>query len=58
MKKVNLSEKVQLDKEIISKLTAEQLSELEGGAQQGLSCITGDNSCKSKVIEAEADASL
>ncbi|WP_200890830.1 class I lanthipeptide, partial [Pedobacter lusitanus] len=53
----NLSEKVQLDKEIISKLTQEQLSELEGGAKQGLSCITGDNSCKTKSIEAE-EASL
>ncbi|MGY0034946.1 class I lanthipeptide [Pedobacter sp. NJ-S-72] len=53
MKKVNLSEKVQLDKEIISKLTEDQLSELEGGAQQGLSCVTGNNSCKTKSIEAE-----
>ncbi|WP_221450872.1 class I lanthipeptide, partial [Pedobacter cryoconitis] len=31
MKKVNLSEKVQLDKEIISKLNDDQLKELEGG---------------------------
>ncbi|WP_348621131.1 class I lanthipeptide [Pedobacter lusitanus] len=56
MKKVNLSEKVQLDKEIISKLTEEQLGELEGGAKQALSCIGGNNSCASKVspeIESE-----
>ncbi|WP_348621125.1 class I lanthipeptide [Pedobacter lusitanus] len=57
MKKVNLSDKVQLDKEIISKLTQDQLSELEGGAKQGLSCITGDNSCKG-VQQPEVDASL
>ncbi|MGY0034944.1 class I lanthipeptide [Pedobacter sp. NJ-S-72] len=58
MKKVNLSEKVQLDKEIISKLTEDQLSELEGGAQQALSCIGGNNSCASKAIETESEASL
>jgi hypothetical protein len=51
MKKVNLSEKAQLDKEIISKLSEEQLRELEGGAAEKaeLSCIGGNNSCASKV---------
>ncbi|MBB6499223.1 class I lanthipeptide [Pedobacter cryoconitis] len=55
MKKVNLSEKVQLDKEIISKLNDDQLKELEGGAaERELSCIGGNNSCASKTIEAES----
>ncbi|WP_348621129.1 class I lanthipeptide [Pedobacter lusitanus] len=58
MKKVNLSEKVQLDKEIISKLSEDQLSELEGGAKQGLSCVTGDHSCASKVSPEIGEASL
>ncbi|MBB5635222.1 hypothetical protein HDF26_002052 [Pedobacter cryoconitis] len=58
MKKVNLSEKVQLDKEIISKLTEDQLSELEGGAKQGLSCVTGNNSCKTVQPQEAAEEAL
>ncbi|MBB6499224.1 class I lanthipeptide [Pedobacter cryoconitis] len=55
MKKVNLSEKVQLDKEIISKLSDDQLKELEGGAaEREVSCVTGNNSCATKTIEAES----
>ncbi|KIO74469.1 hypothetical protein TH53_26285 [Pedobacter lusitanus] len=60
MKKVNLSDKIQLDKEVISKFTEAQLGELEGGAKQALSCITGSNSCaggKTKTIEAEESES-
>ncbi|MBB6499227.1 class I lanthipeptide [Pedobacter cryoconitis] len=52
MKKVNLSEKVQLDKEIISKLNDDQLKELEGGAaEREVSCITGNNSCAAQELE-------
>ncbi|MBB5635224.1 hypothetical protein HDF26_002050 [Pedobacter cryoconitis] len=58
MKKVNLSDRVQLDKEIISKLSEDQLSELEGGAKQGLSCITGENSCKTVQSQDAADEAL
>ncbi|MGY0034947.1 class I lanthipeptide [Pedobacter sp. NJ-S-72] len=54
MKKVNLSEKIQLDKEIISKLGEDQLKELEGGAQREISCITGNNSCVAQEPEQSA----
>jgi len=55
MKKVNLSEKVQLDKEIISKLSEDQLSELEGGSlEKEVSCITGNNSCLVQPTETES----
>ncbi|MBB5635221.1 hypothetical protein HDF26_002053 [Pedobacter cryoconitis] len=58
MKKVNLSEKVQLDKEIISKLSDDQLKELEGGSGKlGLSCIGGKDSCVSKVSPQEEELS-
>ncbi|WP_158797085.1 class I lanthipeptide [Pedobacter sp. L105] len=49
MKKVNLSEKVQLDKEIISKLTEEQLKQIEGGNAAELSCWS--DSCKNNSVE-------
>jgi bacteriocin-like protein len=47
MKKVNLSEKVQLDKEIISKLSEDQLKEIEGGNAAELSCWS--DSCKNNT---------
>ncbi|MBB5635225.1 hypothetical protein HDF26_002049 [Pedobacter cryoconitis] len=53
MKKVNLSNKITLDKEIISKLNDDQLNELEGGKAAGsMSCITLSNqSCVSANCE-------
>ncbi|MBB6499226.1 class I lanthipeptide [Pedobacter cryoconitis] len=49
MKKVNLSDRIQLDREIISKLNDDQLKELEGGQTTSLSCITGTTSCVYQV---------
>ncbi|KIO77388.1 hypothetical protein TH53_09785 [Pedobacter lusitanus] len=47
MKKVKLTNKITLDKEIISKLNEDQLKELYGGGAHAnnMSCITGSKSC-------------
>ncbi|KIO77389.1 hypothetical protein TH53_09790 [Pedobacter lusitanus] len=55
MKKVKLTNKISLDKKIISKLNDDQLRELEGGKNAyNMSCITGSNlSCQSAKCDPE-----
>ncbi|MFD2284990.1 bacteriocin [Pedobacter petrophilus] len=52
MKKVKLSNKVQLEKEIISELSEEQLKEVQGGNATEFSCWL--DSCKGPMKEQDA----
>jgi len=58
MKKLPLTDSLDLSKEIVANLTDEQLQEIEGGAftKSIVSCIGGSNSCSgSGIIEGEAE---
>jgi len=57
MKKLPLTDSLDLSKEIIASLSDEQLQEIEGGAftKSIVSCVTGSNSCKGSSIEEETE---